>query len=135
MIHAGYSELRKAFFTHSVNAKDDTSTSHNLLLFYAVESGLKSIYLSRTKLYTTKKIGDENLRNSHDLLLWIKELKLPFKVVEDCCQDLKLKRDGTHCAVRDAHQAWRYNIDIEEDDQKRLVQWMKKLKIWIQENM
>jgi hypothetical protein len=75
MIHAGYSELKKAFFTHSVNAKDDTSSSHNLLLFYAVESGLKSIYLNRTKLYTTKKIGDENLRNSHDLLLWIKELK------------------------------------------------------------
>lgn len=78
MIHAGYSELRKAFFTHSVNAKDDTSTSHNLLLFYAVESGLKSIYLSRTKLYTTKKIGDENLRNSHVLTVVDKRAKIAF---------------------------------------------------------
>ena len=29
MIHAGYSELKKAFFTHSGNVKDDNSSSHN----------------------------------------------------------------------------------------------------------
>ncbi len=46
MIIAYSDELKKAFIEHSKNYKENTS-SHYLLLFYAVECGLKYLIVSR----------------------------------------------------------------------------------------
>jgi hypothetical protein len=134
MIHAGHSELRKAFFIHSTITIETNPKSYNLLLFYAVESGLKSIYLRSNNLNTTERITDIHLLNSHDLSRWVKELKLPASIRAEC-HGFKLKRDGSHRPLREAHQAWRYNVEIEPRDQRKIVIWLKTLKKWIEENL
>jgi hypothetical protein len=135
MIHAKWNELKEAFFIHAGIKINKDSNSYKLLLFYAVESGLKSIYLLTNKLYSTEKISDKSLRRTHDLLELVKELKLPANIA-GTCPDFRLKRDNNSCwRIADAHQAWRYNIDIEETDQQNLVDWLSTIKAWIKENI
>jgi len=134
MIHAGFKELKNAFFVHSEANIDEDSISYYLLLFYAVESGLKSIYLRWNKFFNTKKIVDEKLSNSHNLSDWVKELKLPASVSRTCPQ-LKLRRDNTSWDIDQAHQAWRYGIEICSTDQEKLVEWLKNIEQWIKENL
>ena len=81
MIPAGPDDLRKAFQKHSDAGKACACSSHYLLLFYAAECGLKSIYLRRNKLVRlTNEMHrtDSNYPpNGHDLMGLIKALKLP----------------------------------------------------------
>ena len=136
MLHAGISELRKAFFLHSSekNIKEN-SASRYLLLFYAVESGLKAIYLKSNHQVKTNQISNQNLKNSHDLLLWVKELKLPASITNGCRPRIKLKRDNSSFDISFAHQAWRYCVEIEEKAQHELVQWLKNVKDWVEEKL
>ena len=66
MIPAGMSELRSAFHRHTAAVGRNDSTSHQLLWFYAIECGLKSVYLRRRALPTTAQMPQELLGN-HDL--------------------------------------------------------------------
>ena len=135
MLHAGISELRKAFILHSneKNIKENSASSY-LLLFYAVESGLKAYYLKSNRQVATDQISNQNLKNSHDLLLWVKELKLPASITNGCPR-LKLKKRNISLDISFAHQAWRYCVEIEEKAQHELVQWLKNVKDWVKEKL
>jgi hypothetical protein len=136
MITAGWSELRRAFRQHARTAKNDDSTSHYLLLFYAVECGLKSVYLRRWHPPggTMASISDERLRISHDLALWVKELRLPASIA-GTNSNFRLKRDRSSWSVDKAHQAWRYGIVIEVQDEQSLVHWLHNIRTWVEENI
>lgn len=135
-------ELKNAFRIHSSAILDNTSISYNLLLFYAVESGLKSIYLrdSKLSLQDTSEISDKNLWSGggHDLTEWIKVLKVPASGI-GYCQSFKLKRDNLQktqtWGICHAHQVWRYGIEIDENDQQDVVLWLEALKNLIKENL
>lgn len=71
MIHAGMSELRRAFHTHR-GAIPNSSPSQYLLLFYAAECGLKALWLRRHQLRTSEDFPEDAARHGHDLLLWVK---------------------------------------------------------------
>jgi hypothetical protein len=75
IIPAGVSELRQAFHTHLGAFGQIKSISSHLLLFYAAECGLKSIWLRRNKLKTINDIADQTLisQDGHNLDRWIKE--------------------------------------------------------------
>jgi hypothetical protein len=134
MIHAGFSELRKAFFVHS-NAKiEENSISRHLLLFYTVESGLKAVYLKTNNFTNTNKVTDSQIVSTHDLFLLAKILKLPAHITGKQ-NNFKLKRDGGQHPIKDVHQAWRYHIDIEIDDEKKIVKWLQNLKGWLREKL
>ena len=60
-LHVGVSELRQAFHTHRGAADKTQGISSHLLLFYAAECGLKSIWLKQKKLRTTEQILDPTL--------------------------------------------------------------------------
>lgn len=136
MLPAGKSELRKAFHQHISLAKNGTSPSHYLLLFYAVECGLKSIYLHRMRVKTTSDISDETLRGSHDLMRWVKakELRLPA-FISGTSISFRLRRDKSSWSISYAHQAWRYGVAIAPADEQRLVHWLEKVYEWIKENI
>jgi hypothetical protein len=135
MIPAGWSELAKAFRQHISIAKDGTSPSHNLLMFYAVECGLKSIYLQRNHFKTIEQIPDESLQRSHDLARWVKELRLPASTTGKT-RGFHLQRDrSSSWQVDMAHQAWRYGVAVEVSDEKALVDWLKRIQQWIEENI
>jgi hypothetical protein len=136
VIPAGSRQLRRAFFTHSKQAKKGTSSSHYLLLFYAVECGLKSIYIERapTRIRTIRDLSDERLRRSHDLARWALELRLP-SVITRANTSFRLRRDKSSWSIEYAHEAWRYGIAMHSADEQRLVRWLNEVYKWIEEKI
>ena len=135
MIPAGEGELRRAFHQHTGLAEDGTSALHYLLLFYAVECGLKSIYLRRAPIgvNTTNDIPAEDFYG-HDLGRWAQELKLPISITA-VNTSFHLRRDHSQWSISDAHQAWRYGVAITPADEQRLVSWLEQVHQWIEENI
>jgi hypothetical protein len=143
MIHASDSDLRQAFHKHYSAVQETKEGCSYLLLFYAVECGLKSILLRRKRMTSTAQIQDSALL-SHDFAPLIKELRLPHSVVGDIgytgeqsqpkLPNFRLHRDNSSWEMREAHQAWRYGIRVNSQDQKILIEWLEKVCIWIKEN-
>lgn len=128
-IPAGTTELRNAFWQH---IRKEPSSEH-LRLFYAIECGLKSVYLRWHRLSTTDQIRNSELQDGgHDLAKWVKELRLPASIVPSSIE-FRLKRDGSRYRIELAHQAWRYGVSIEENDEAALLAYLQKLQDWIQE--
>ena len=138
MIHAGISELQKAFRHHKNSSEDCTASSSSyLLLFYAVECGLKSVYLHGKRLNITDDISDTVLHQSHDLSKWAKALRLPVSMT-NVHTTFHLKRDRhprPSWQIARAHEAWRYGVVIDKNDETRLVNWLKQIAQWIEENI
>lgn len=135
MIPAGWSELKGAFHQHISVAKNGASPSHNLLAFYAVECGIKSIYLKRNKLRTTENIRDERLMRSHDISLWVKELRLPAAIT-GTNTGFHLHRDQQSAwSIARAHEVWRYGIIICPADESELVRWLDYIRQWVEKEI
>jgi hypothetical protein len=131
VIPAGSRQLRRSFFQHVEQAKKGTSPSHYLLLFYAVECGLKSIYIERAPRWvkTTSDIPDEALRRSHDLDNWAQKLRLSIYVTR-VNTSFRLRRDNSSWSISYAHEVWRYGIAMHPADEQRLVRWLKLVLQW-----
>ncbi len=135
MIPAGWSELKFAFERHYFVGRGTNSISHNLLLFYGVECGLKSIYLRRNKLKDTSQIMDGDLRKSHDLIGWVKQLRLPASLTSSVSHNFRLRRSHSSYSLEFAHQVWRYGIAIHQNDEFVLLAWLNRIADWIKENI
>lgn len=137
MLPTGLSNLKSAFNRNSQASEarrtPTNASSFYLLLFYAVECGLKHIYLRRNHLRTIDSIPDDNLRNSHDLEQWVQELHLPRSIVGKI-PSVRLQ-NNTPCPIRKTHQAWRYGMDLQADDERAFVAWLKGIHEWIKENI
>ena len=134
MIHACFNELRKAFFVHSSADAGKSSASKHLLLFYTVEAGLKAVYLTENRCNSTKQVTEPKIVGSHDLFLLAKILKLPAHITGKQ-NNFKLRRDQTQHPVSDAHQAWRYHIAIDTEDEEKIIKWLQNLKEWLREKL
>ncbi len=134
MIPAGRTELRKVCDKHFHVSENEHLPSYYLLLFYAVECGLKAVYLQRRKFSRTDQITDETLRKSHDLMTWSKELRLPASITGKNTS-FRLQRDNTYrWRISRAHEAWRYGVVIEPADEEELISWLKRVYDWVKEN-
>ncbi|MBF0141378.1 MAG: hypothetical protein HQL74_14000 [Magnetococcales bacterium] len=103
--------------------------SANLLLFYAVECGLKHLLLA--KLASPKcPVSGKGLLYSHNLKaiasdLWSSSANVP-RLPRN--MHLKLKSGKKECIeVEDVHLAWRYGLSIDETDEKKMVEWLRKI--------
>jgi hypothetical protein len=83
---------------------------------------------------TIKKIPDKSLHTSHDLARWVKELRLPASATATC-PNFRLDKDRSSRAIDQAHEAWRYGVVIHQNDEPLLVDWLRRIQNWIQENM
>lgn len=148
MVHASRDNLRQAFHRHHSAVQLTKDTCSYLLLFYAVECGLKSIWLKRKNLTGTDRIQDQTLlsKDGHNFAVWLKETRLPKSVVGDIFDSkgnplslqtptFRLASGGAHLDTGKAHQVWRYGIPVDSEDQKSLVEWLEKVCTWIKENI
>lgn len=129
MLTAGHSELWAAFVRLTSKATADSEPDY-LLLFYAVECGLKVVYLRRYRLRTTAEIADSRIRGTHNLAEIVKELRVPAAAAGPC-PSFRLSRDNLSYDVSHAHEAWRYGIRMVDDDQRALVEWLRRVITWI----
>jgi hypothetical protein len=108
---------------------------HRLLLFYAVECGLKAVWLKRQR--RTLFEGDDIARTGHDLRRVLKDLNvgsilpLPekFRLPEVLRGHVQLPRNGK---FGDLHQVWRYGGKCEDPTDHDCEQQLQKVLTWIQ---
>ncbi len=133
MLDAGISELRRSFSDHSKAAESGTLPSHFLLLFYAVECGLKACIL---KDHGKLKLSDVNKNiidkiYTHDLLYLLTKLRW---AVGGTNLNFRLNRGGP-CAIEKVHEAWRYGIQLDRNDENKIIGWLKTIQKKIERNI
>lgn len=136
MIPVRVNQLDNAFHVHFNGYSKIQGICSYLLLFYAAECGLKSIWLKQNKLRTTNKIADRQMlsKYGHNLNIWIKEIKIPANQVKKP-PHFRLSSDNSTLDLAQAHQVWRYGIPIQSQDEQELIEWLKNLCYWIKENI
>jgi len=133
MLAADVRGLKQAFNAHKVASQETKGISSYLLLFYAAECGMKSVWLKRNNLRTTNDIADSTLLSpdGHNLNRWKKELRISASIGN--APAFSLARGGADLEVAKADQAWRYGIRMNADKEKELVEWLEKIYNWIKE--
>ena len=128
MIHASPGHLRKAFQRQrqpTLGQEQD----RKMLLFYAVECGLKAAWLTRNGLRDTSEIEPLLREKGHDLMFWVKKLYLPA-TISGAKTNFRLRAKGIMLDLQFAHQAWRYGVDVEPDDELALERWLEDVWHW-----
>ncbi|WP_323032132.1 hypothetical protein [Brachymonas denitrificans] len=113
----------------------DRQNPHRLLLFYAVECGLKAVWLKRKG--RTLFDSDDINRTGHDLRGVLKDLNvgsalsLPesFRLPNALRGQAQLPRNGK---FGDLHQVWRYGGKCEAPTDHDCEQQLQKVLDWIQ---
>lgn len=136
-IHADCKQLKKVFNAHLKYAGSSKEPSAYLLAFYAVEYGLKYVYLRSCKMQSTQQLANSGLleHNGHDLAKWCKDIKMPASLLSTTLHFRLLIYKSKQYNISKAHEAWRYGIPIEEDHQTKIVQWLSDVSLWIRQRM
>lgn len=110
--------------------------SHRLLLFYAVECGLKVVWLKRQS--RTLFEGADINKTGHDLRQILKDLNVGDKFLLPETFRLSTVIHGKDQFLRsgkkfgDVHQAWRYGGKCESPTDQECEQQLQKVLTWIQ---
>lgn len=110
------------------------SDSAALLLFYAAECGLKSVYMLQNNLkYTNEERGSAKSARSfsHDIVALIQALNISRASVQPApaVVTVRLRETGT---TKVLHEAWRYGEKIQGTD--AIYEWLKSLLEWCRKN-
>jgi len=133
------SELKRAWRELSTvatrPAPNDPQNPRRLLLFYAVECGLKAVWLKRHS--RTLFEGTDIHQVGHDLQQLLKDLKVGSKMSLPTSVQLPTARKGTTAFPRktkfgDVHQAWRYGGRCQTPTDQDCEQQLMKVLNWIQ---
>jgi hypothetical protein len=136
MIPAKVKELKASFYRHRqvyIEARNKT-TSHYLLLFYAVECGLKVLLLNKFKGSTT---GDfERIRDLQGKLLGKNghNLKMILKLLNynKVALPALLCANGSGAESDTYNQVWRYGIAVrDKSNENEVVNNLEKISEWI----
>jgi hypothetical protein len=132
-------ELKRAWRELSrVAGATDRSNSHRLLLFYAVECGLKAVWLKRNSRQVFDKYEIE--RTGHDLRQLLRDLRVGSQLDLPSAFELQSFQQNGNTVLRKGdirvlHQAWRYGgqcVDPSDRDCELLLQ---NVCDWIREEL
>ncbi len=124
-------ELARAFGQHFSVYKDvqTQNSSHYLLLFYAVECGLKAVLMRRRNAQDTDQLGAE-YNFGHDLNLALKELRVNhFQIPSTQI----VNRAGRVVEPRRINEAWRYGARL--NNEVAIVSILEEIVLWIKSEM
>lgn len=121
-------------FESAEREKQYNYESAALLLFYAVECGLKSVYMLRNNLkYTDEMRGMARSARSfsHNIDALVQALNISRVSVRPApaVVTVRLGRSGSSAVL---HEAWRYGEKIQNTD--AIYDWLKSLLEWCRKN-
>ena len=121
-------------FASAEREKLHDSDSAALLLFYAAECGLKSVYMLQNNLKYTDEVrgGARSARSfSHNIVALIQALNISRSSVQPAPEvvTVRLGLNGTLAVL---HEAWRYGEKIQGTD--AIYDWLKSLLEWCRKN-
>lgn len=113
--------------------EDDPDTAA-LLLFYAAECGLKSIYMIQNNLKNTGETrGSARSARSfvHEIVVLADALRVPRSAYGPH-PTLVVTRSGLTIEVSSLHQAWRYGERV--NNTPLIYQWLLRIVEWVKRN-
>lgn len=124
MISVTLREIEKSFRRHRniVDSVNAPSATHRMVLFYAVECGLKAVYMRRNRLKRTDGPVTDFGHRLTDLLASLRcTHKLPNAV----------GNDGRQIASKSLHEVWRYGKALEGRRELSCEKSLKNIVLWI----
>lgn len=118
------------------NVSDKT---RRLILFYAVECGLKSLIMKNTNSGTSEEF-EAYCQNNNKGWLFGHDIKAMMKEVnpnsEYTLRHIRLKQGDRRVHPREFNQIWRYGATVaDEDEEKRAEETLEKIADWIQKRI
>ncbi|WP_130472445.1 hypothetical protein [Candidatus Magnetaquicoccus inordinatus] len=108
-----------------------------LLYFYAIECGLKYILIKNQNLQHCPEKGDDFF--SHNLAKILRKIDPNASEIKDFPKNLSLQLplSGSinHNQFYDIHLAWRYGWKVIPQNEKAIIEWLKKLDELIDQRM
>lgn len=135
-VHVGPRDLLRSFDQHAAESDRVSGTTAHLLLFYAVECGLKGIALRLRKGRSTKDYPAEVRAAGHDLREVAKHLRLPPQLRTHLAYPECARRAASEpkVAPKQWHEAWRYGAILDAADETAAVHTLTELRQWCKEN-
>ena len=118
--------MRQAFCEHM---KVISQTANRLTLFYAAECGLKAVCMRRLRLRTTAQLQPQLKAQGHDLMFWARQLRLPASITKGVIT-IRVRNEQVARDLSVAHQAWRYGVKVNGEDEPVLIVWLKDVCDW-----
>ena len=124
MISVTLREIEKSFRRHRnvVYSAHASSATHRMVLFYAVECGLKTVYMRRNRL---RKTDGAVTSFGHRLADLLASLRCTYRL-----RDVKGK-DGIPIPSKSLHEAWRYGKALENQRELSCETSLKNIILWI----
>lgn len=142
MIAVSRRELKSAFGTHysiyqTIDTSKGKSNSRRLILFYAIECGLKALLLDEVKGHNTSVFFNHarykeklNGKKGHNIQYILQELRYgPVQL-----PSIECKR-GEKAKPEEYNQVWRYGINAQEEEQAKIEHELQKVATWIRERI
>ena len=128
MIHIEQKEMVKAFRNHKklleAPGNDSCLNTRMMVLFYAVECGLKALYMQNSKLKRTDQAdynGESIETVGHNLNRLLDKLKMKVQVPKSMTKDnIQFEHD-------DLHTAWRYGKKLDRQKEQKCIEVLKKI--------
>lgn len=133
-------ELSNAWRSHLQVASGGASISHRLLLFYAVECGLKSLLLRRLGR-THSEACQEIINAGHSVngLLDVLKAGAGLRINPSTIKLRRIVIDGKDCARAGSHsqinEIWRYGMTAVDPNDEHLEKQLIRISKWIQEQV
>ncbi|WNV06430.1 hypothetical protein RP726_08500 [Candidatus Methylospira mobilis] len=114
------------------------SNSHRLLLFYAVECGLKAAYLKNRNKDASENEFSEMQHNLNRLMVALcigKDLLLPESLQLSSLRDSNRLDVSRNCGCGDLNQVWRYGGKLKQPDDKTLEEKLEAINAWLKKEL
>jgi hypothetical protein len=124
MISVTLREIEKSFRRHRnvADSANAPSATHRMVLFYAVECGLKAVYMRRNRLSRTDGTVTGFGHSLSDLLA---SLRCTYRLPD------AVGNDGRQIASKSLHEAWRYGKTLDGQRERSCERSLKKIVLWI----
>lgn len=138
-LHVSRRELKKAWQSASKAYTDasNKTNAHRLLLFYAVETGLKAVYLRQNNWEDTRPSDVTSL--GHDLNALLDKLRTGSHLKIDThikINDLKSpKYSRKSTASKELNQVWRYGASSNQPKDVELEEKLNLINNWIMKEL
>lgn len=136
VVHVSLQELKRAYRNHiqAYEACPRPTNAHRLLLFYAIECGLKAVLLKRKNCKSTDELSDD-VKLDHDLNKLLSELKTGRTLNIPNNIKIQAKPPRQPIMISELHQVWRYGGKATDPPDDQLEQKLLKVINWIDQNI
>lgn len=131
MVHVTLKDMERAFRQHQQVFESPgkaLNNTHRMVLFYAVECGLKAYFMKKKDIRSTNPrshLTENVLDFKHDLNGLLTKLNINFTVplTVPCAQSM----DNRQIESTELHEAWRYGKELDKQKETKCVESLTRI--------